>query len=332
MIKVLVIGMGQLGQCVRDAYVKYLANNESPAYTVDFATANPKSADVIKLDITNKEEFENICNAGKYSYILNCAAYTNVALAESYDETEQNKCNKINHECLRYVADWCECNSCNLIHISTDFVFGGNDGLYRENSSSYTPLNYYGRSKLKGEEMIAQNMGVNAKYMIIRTSSVYSQYGSNFVLTMLKKFMANEDVEVLIDNVSSPTNANDFAHCLVNHVLHGFASGERKIQNGAYHFSNEGCISWFDFANEILDQYIANGASTTSRVIATDSEEMHRKSEKAGKRPVVRPFSSMLAKDKFKKEGYNIPYWKPSLKEYFISQLHREDYGLSTLN
>ena len=317
MTKVLVIGMGQLGKCVRDAYQAYLKNvNGNSTVSIDFATKTPKDDSVIKLDITDKEEFLSVVNGKNYKIIVNCAAYTDVNQAEKDDENTHTQCMKLNRDCLRHVAEFCEDNSCNLIHISTDYVFSGLDGYTRENCQVFHPMNVYGKSKREGEDMLPKYMGVNGKYMIIRTSSLYSQYGKNFVLTMINKFRANENVNVVVDVVSSPTNANDFADMILNHIIVPYSKGEREFKNGAWHFTNEGAISWYDFAQNILEYYKQNVGKTSSVVIATDTETMN----KGNNNPVVRPFASLVAKDKLKQEGYNIKYWKESLNEFFVSQ------------
>ena len=323
MNKVLVIGMGQLGKCIRDAYQVYLKNlsdSESPVISIDFATRMPEDNTIIDMDITDKDDFLKVVKDKGYTFIVNCAAYTNVNSANSNDEKTQLECMRLNRDCLRHIAEFCEDNGCNLIHVSTDYVFSGRDGLVRENSQNFHPMNFYGKSKREGEDILPRYMGVKGKYMIIRTSSLYSQYGSNFVKTMIKKFEANENVSVIIDNVSSPTNANDFAHMIVNHILVPFGKGEKEIENGAWHFTNEGVISWYDFAQAILEEYIKNIGPSTSKIIATDSETVMNAAADRGEVVVDRPMASILSKDKLKSEGYEIKYWKTSLNEFFVSQ------------
>ena len=154
MTKVLVIGMGQLGKCVRDAYQAYLKNvNGNSTVSIDFATRTPEDDSVIKLDITDKEEFLSVVNGKNYKIIVNCAAYTDVNQAEKDDEDTHTQCMKLNRDCLRHVAEFCEDNSCNLIHISTDYVFSGLDGYTRENCQVFHPMNVYGKSKREGEDI-----------------------------------------------------------------------------------------------------------------------------------------------------------------------------------
>lgn len=323
MNKVLVIGMGQLGKCIRDAYQSYLENlsdGETPVVTIDFATRTPEDDTVIAMDITDKNDFLKVVENKDYSFIVNCAAYTNVNGANNENDKTRLECMRVNRDCLRHVAEFCENNWCNLIHVSTDYVFSGRDGLVRENSQAFHPMNIYGKSKRDGEEVLPKYMGVNGKYMIIRTSSLYSQYGNNFVKTMIKKFEANETVSVIIDNVSSPTNANDFAHMIVNHILVPVGKGEKEIKNGAWHFTNEGIISWYDFAHTILEEYIKNVGPSTSKIIATDSETVMNAATDRGEVVAARPMASILSKDKLKNEGYEIKYWKSSLNEFFVSQ------------
>lgn len=331
MIKVLVIGMGQLGKCIKDSYVRYVKSldGNNPSFVIDFATNEPETEDVMQLDITNKEQFKEFCDNGGYKFIINCAAYTNVNAANTKAGAQLSKL--INRDALVHMADWCESNACNLVHISTDYVFSGRDGIMKENDQSFHPLSIYGKTKKEGEDVIPKYMGVSGKYMIIRTSSLYSQYGTNFVLTMLNKFHNNEDVTVIVDGVSSPTNANDLADCIVNHIILKTITGEREIKNGAYHFTNEGCISWYDFAQEILEQYNRIGGASTSQVFPTDTPTMMENATANGGVVAERPVASMVAKDKFKSEGYNIRYWKQSLIEYFNTQLHTEDYGIYTV-
>lgn len=329
MDKVLVIGMGQLGNCIRDAYKSYLNNLDgaNQAVLLDFASRTPKDESVIKLDITDKYDFLNTVSNKGYQFIVNCSAFTDVNDAENGDDITREKCMKLNRDCLQHVSEFCEKESCNLIHISTDYVFDGNTGLKREDSQEFNPKNVYGSSKRDGEEVIHRYMGVKGKYMIIRTSSLYSQYGKNFVLTMINKFNSNKDVNVVIDNISSPTNANDFAHMILNHILIPYANGLKEIDNGVWHFSNEGAISWYDFAQSILSCYKKYIRQTSSRVLATDTETMIATASKKGIIIPNRPFASVIAKDKFKKEGYEIKYWKDSLNEFFTSQLNVAKYG-----
>lgn len=327
MNKVLVIGMGQLGKCIRDAYQSYLnilPVGESPVITIDFATRTPKDDSTISMDITDKDDFLKVVKDKGYTFIVNCSAYTNVNGANDKNKKAYNECMKVNRDCLRHVSEFCEDTGCNLIHVSTDYVFSGRDGFMKETSQIFHPMNVYGKSKRYGEDIIQKHMGVNGKYMIIRTSSLYSQYGNNFVKTMIKKFEANENVTVIMDNVSSPTNANDFAQMIVNHILVPFGKGEKEIKNGIWHFTNEGVISWYDFAYAILEEYIKNIGPSTSKIIATDSETVINAAAARGEVVVDRPIASILSKDKFKRDGYEIKYWKSSLNEFFVSQYNTE--------
>ncbi|MEN9782452.1 MAG: hypothetical protein RL208_602 [Pseudomonadota bacterium] len=194
-----------------------------------------------ECNFENSDEVENFLNNLNFKpqFIINTSAYTKVDLAES----EQDKCLQINGNSVKMIADFCKKHDIVLIHYSTDYVFdgSGNDVFLEENIINLNPINYYGYSKLLGEGCIQES---GCKNYIIRISWVYSEIGSNFVKTMIKLMQEREELNVIHDQIGSPTYAGDVADVTLEFI-------KQKPEFGIYHFTNDGFISWFDFAIEI---------------------------------------------------------------------------------
>ena len=247
-------------------------------------------SDADSLDITDAQAIRAFVQQHAIDLIVNCAAYTNVDKAEDDCATAQ----AINHTAVAHLASVCKEFQLPLIHISTDYVFGGTKNTpYRETDATQ-PLGVYGRTKLAGEQAI-QNIGI--EHLIIRTSWLYSlRFGNNFVKTIQRLSSERPQLKVVADQVGTPTNAADLANFIVQAIENAWYRGKREV----YHFSNEGVCSWYDFAVAIV---AATG--NTCEVLPCTSAEFPSK--------VTRPSYSVLDKTKLKTDfGYRIPYWRDS--------------------
>ncbi len=218
---------GQLGQCFQKQSKKFL----------NFNFLFCSSAE---LDITSKESLRALFKKHNFDYCINCAAYTNVEQAEN----EREKAFLINAEGAKNIAELCKEFGVTLFHFSTDYVFNGQSRVPYKESDEVDPINIYGASKLKGEEIIIELM---QEYFIFRTSWLYSEFGHNFYRTILRKADEKAELNITTTQLGTPTNANDLA----DYVLCIIAAGSKKY--GIYHFSNEGEATWYDFAEEILN-------------------------------------------------------------------------------
>lgn len=247
--------------------------------------------DIEELDITQVEAIQYFVSKNQVDVIINCAAYTNVCKAEE----EFDKAELINTQAVANLANVAKNNNAILVHISTDYVFGGNcvNTPIKEDADT-NPLGVYGRTKLMGEEKIINS---GCKYIIIRTAWLYSSYGNNFVKTILRLSQEKESLNVVYDQVGTPTYAGDLAL-----IIKMIVESEIRHKQGIYHFSNEGAISWFDFAKAIVEL-----SGSKCEINACSSDEFGDS--------VSRPNYSVLDKTKIKQTlGLNIPYWKDSLK------------------
>lgn len=248
--------------------------------------------DVDELDITNTEDVRHFVDSNQIEVIINCAAYTDVNKAEE----EPDKAEQINTHAVANLANVAKMSGATLIHLSTDYVFGNNaiNEPIKEDATA-NPMGIYGRTKLNGEEEIIKS---GCKYIIIRTAWLYSSYGKNFVKTILRLAQEKDSINVVYDQVGTPTYAGDLAL-----VIKMIAESELRHMQGVYHFSNEGAISWYDFAQAIIEL-----GGSKCKVIACRSEELGLSA--------IRPHYSVLDKTKIKQTlGMSIPYWKDSLKE-----------------
>lgn len=249
--------------------------------------------DVAELDITNAMAVEKIVNDHDIKAIINCAAYTNVDKAEDdYDFAEL-----LNATAVKNLAQAIKKHDGILIHISTDYVFGGtkNNTPCSEDEPA-NPTGVYGITKLHGEQSIIE---AGCKHLIIRTAWLYSEFGKNFVKTMLNLTATKPNLNVVFDQVGSPTYAYDLAQAIFNIVENRKYEG----QDGIYHYSNEGVCSWYDFTKMIAEY----AGHTDCDIQPCHSNEYPSK--------VVRPSYSVLDKTKIKKTfGIHVPYWTDSLK------------------
>ncbi|SFA97171.1 dTDP-4-dehydrorhamnose reductase [Flavobacterium swingsii] len=272
---------GQLGQSIQ-----FIASNYADC---EFIFASSQD-----LDITNQDRVNNFFDTNKINFCINAAAYTAVDKAES--ETE--KAEAINVVGPKNLAIACKKNNAKLIHISTDFVFDGASNKPYSETDETNPLNIYGKTKLDGEQAVRDNID---EYFIIRTSWVYSQFGNNFMKTMLRLASERDSLSIVSDQIGSPTNAVDLAKAIMQIVSHTERSRSANTQYGIYNFSNEGIASWYDFAVEIFK---INNVVIDVNPIPTE----------AFPTPAKRPKYSLLDKSKIKNTfGIEIKTWQESL-------------------
>ena len=256
--------------------------------------------DVAELDITDKAAVAEFVKSNNVEIIVNCAAYTNVDKAEDDEATAE----LINATAVRNLAEAVKAVDGTLFHVSTDYVFGSEGNTPRTEDMPTNPLGVYGKTKLHGEQAIAE---VGAKAIIIRTAWLYSEFGNNFLKTMLRLTAEKESLNVVFDQVGSPTYAGDLALAIFSIIEGGVYAGNE----GVYHFSNEGICSWYDFATEI-----AAAAGHECVVLPCHSNEFPSK--------VTRPPFSVLDKTKIKTTfGIEIPHWRDSML-YCLQRLAKQ--------
>ena len=233
-MRILVTGKnGQLGKSIH----KIVTNNEQ---TDDFVFVGRE-----ELDLSNENNIARYFENNVFDIIINCAAYTAVDKAEE----EQDLANQINHIAVKQLAEVAKTQQAKLIHISTDYVFDGeSDKPYIETDAT-NPINVYGKTKLAGERALKEIMPTNA--IIIRTSWVYSEYGNNFVKTMLRLGKEREELNVVSDQIGSPTYATDLAEVILT-IVNNKDYQNKESPTEIYHYSNEGAISWYEFTKEIF--------------------------------------------------------------------------------
>ena len=274
---ILVTGsQSQLAQCLAD-----VAETFSEDFTFHFK-------DRTELDITDASSVLGIFSNQNFHYCINCAAYTAVDKAE--DEPEIT--HLVNAEAVKNLAETCHKHNTTLIHISTDFVFDGTQDKPFKESDNLNPLSVYGTSKLKGEQYIKDSL---SNYYIIRTSWLYSEYGTNFLKTMLRLSKTHKELNIVDDQTGTPTYAGDLAAVLcaiINNDAHSY---------GVYHYSNEGETNWFQFAKEIFRQ-------TKISIIVKPISSKNYNSK------ALRPKYSVLDTTKIQQEfDLRIPLWSVSL-------------------
>jgi len=277
MDKVLVFGAsGQLGQC--------LATTAKVTGFSNLIYPDESEANILDLLVLDK-----LFQQYRPRYIINCAAYTAVDKAESDIETAR----KVNREGAENLAKLCARYNTTFIHISTDFVFEGNEVKLLTEDDETKPINVYGLTKLEGEQAIASQM---EKYFIIRTSWLYSEFGNNYVKTMLKLGAERDELNIIADQIGTPTYGIDLADAILNII----AADNQAY--GIYHYSNEGVTSWYDFAKNIFD---IGGFSVKVNPIHTHQYPT----------PAIRPKFSVMDKSKIKSTfSLTIPYWRDSLQ------------------
>ncbi|OYT17589.1 MAG: dTDP-4-dehydrorhamnose reductase [Bacteroidetes bacterium 4572_77] len=278
MKKILITGSnGQLGNSIKKLEDKYKSSQF--VYT-----------DVAQLDITKQKEVLDFVAQGKFTHIVNCAAYTAVDKAEEEFELAK-KINAIGPANLALAAKE---QKALFVHVSTDYVFDGKAHRPYVESDLAQPPSAYGKSKLLGEEMVLE---AAKGALIIRTSWLYSEFGNNFLKTMIKYGKEREELRVVFDQIGTPTYAGDLAEAILQ-VIH---SDNTKRENQIYHYSNEGVVSWYDFAQEIM---IATNIPCKISPILSAEYPL----------PAPRPFYSVLDKAKLKKDfSLEIPYWKEAM-------------------
>ena len=254
--------------------------------------------DVAELDITNADAVMSAVKAASIDIIVNCAAYTNVDKAESDETTAE----LINATAVGNLARAMKEVGGTLFHVSTDYVFGSEGNTPRTEDMPLNPLGVYGLTKLHGEQAIEES---GCKALIFRTAWLYSEFGNNFLKTMLRLTAEREQLNVVFDQVGTPTYAGDLALAIFSIIEAGVYPGNE----GVYHFSNEGVCSWYDFAVEIA----AAAGHTGCRINPCHSSEFPS--------PVTRPPYSVLDKTKVKNTfDIDIPHWRESM-EYCIKRL-----------
>jgi len=278
MAKILVIGAGgQLGQCL-----KVVAERRGITEIVF-----PAEQDA---NILNESGLNELLAKEQPGFVINCAAYTAVDKAE--DEVDLAKA--INETGAAYLAAACLANDAVLVHVSTDFVFEGNVVKLLKEEDEAKPINVYGVTKLDGEKAVTS---VLPAHFIIRTSWLYSEYANNFVKTMLKLGAERDELNIIADQVGTPTYAIDLANAIFDIIVSSSKS------YGIYHYSNEGVTSWFDFAKAIFD-------------ISETDVSVNPIPGSAYPTKATRPAFSVMDKSKIKDTfDIEIPYWRDSLVE-----------------
>lgn len=277
-MKILITGRnGQLGSELYDLKKVY------PQHEMVFV-------DREEMDLSNPDEIFQVLSKENPEIIVSAGAYTAVDKAE----TDQELCDAVNHIAVKTIGAWAADNNANVIHISTDYVFDGTSETPLKETDAPDPINVYGLTKLHGEQALRAS---SANHVIIRTAWVYSTYGANFVKTMIRLMNEREEIGVVSDQVGTPTYARDLAKAIMQIIE------APEFVQGVFHYSNEGKISWHDFAVAVKE---IKGFSTKVNAIGSD----------AFPTPAKRPNFSLLDKSKIK-EVYNVsvPNWRTSLEE-----------------
>ena len=282
-MKVLVTGKnGQLGKSIH----KIVTANEQIGKFI-FAGRD-------ELDLSKTSSITSYFNQNNFDIIINCAAYTSVDKMEEQSELA----NQINHLAVAELVKIAKMQQAKLIHISTDYVFDGeSDRPYKE-ADETNPINIYGRTKLAGEQALQEIMPTDA--MIIRTSWVYSEFGNNFVKTILKLSKERDDINVVCDQMGSPTYATDLANAILG-ILQNKAFKDPGQETQVYHYSNSGEVSWYEFAREVFE--LTNIQCSVSPISTEEFPTLAK-----------RPKNTLMNKDKIAETfSINIFDWKESL-------------------
>lgn len=279
-MKILVTGAnGQLGRSIRQLSAGH--------HELDFIFT-----DIDSLDICNRDAVLAFVETHPVDFMVNCAAYTAVDKAE--EEVEQ--CRKINTEAVAYLGEAAQHIRARVLHISTDYVFDGNSCTPYQECDPVSPVSVYGHTKLAGEKALS---AICPDAIIVRTAWLYSEYGHNFMKTMLRLGAERPEIRVVNDQIGSPTYAGDLAKTILS-LLEKEQQG--KQHNGIYHYTNEGVCSWYDFAHSIIRM-----TDLPAKVTPIPTREYPT----AAKRPGY----SVLSKEKIKREyQLEIPHWEDSLR------------------
>lgn len=280
MIKILVTGAnGQLGRCLKN-----ILQSD--------ADLNVLYTDINELDLTNKTAVEKIITANTFDYIINCAAYTAVDNAECNEVI----CSKINTEAIGNIAEAARQYKTKVIHISTDYVFNGENHRPYEENDKPEPQSVYGRTKLAGEAILMSFCPSTS--IVIRTAWLYSEYGNNFVKKMLELAKQKDYINVVSDQIGTPTYAGDLAQTIYHIIKYN------EWHPGIFHFTNEGVASWYDLT------------MATFRLAGINNCKVHPIRTKEYPTAAKRPSYSVLSKDKIKRlYNISIPYWEFSLNK-----------------
>ncbi|MDC1046894.1 dTDP-4-dehydrorhamnose reductase [Candidatus Pseudothioglobus singularis] len=287
-MKILVTGKnGQLGQSIKRLLdEKCIANLSS--FSFIFTSRE-------ELNLENLESIQSYFVNSDIDIIINCAAYTKVDQAEE----NQNKANLVNHNAVRELAKISKKNKIKLIHISTDFVFNGYKREPYTEDDKTSPINIYGETKLAGELAITSSMPFNS--IIIRTGWVYSEFGNNFVKTILNLATKSNSLDIVSDQIGTPTYAYDLAYSIL-HIINTKNFLQNVKPTAIFHYSNEGKASWYEFAKEVIS---ISGINCNLNPIKTEDYPL----------PAERPKYSILSKKKISQEyALNIHHWKDALK------------------
>lgn len=248
--------------------------------------------DIAELDLCNAEAVMEYCQDIRPAYIINCAAYTAVDKAE--DDTEL--CWKVNKDAVTNIAKAAKATNAKVLHVSTDYVFDGTNTTPYIESDKVCPTSAYGQSKLDGELTLQENC---PNSVIVRTAWLYSIYGNNFVKTMIRLGKEKESINVVSDQIGSPTYAADLAAALMKIIS---SSEKGNFISGVYHYSDEGVCSWYEFTLKIHEL----AGITTCKVHPIPSKEYPTKA--------TRPAYSVLSKEKIRADyGVTVPQWEESL-------------------
>ncbi len=264
--------------------------NEIRVASAAFGKFNFLFTDVAELDICNKQALRSYVAENDVNAVINCAAYTAVDKAED----DVDLCYKINRDAVRNIAEVSSERKLRVIHVSTDYVFDGTAHLPLTEDMPTSALGVYGKSKLAGENEL---VSLCPDALIVRTSWLYSSFGANFVKTMLKLGVERDSLNVIFDQIGTPTYAADLAEAILK-IL-----SSENIVPGIYHYSNEGVCSWYDFTKRI---HKVAGILCDVKPIETKDYPTR----------TPRPHYSVLNKSKIKKTyGIDIPYWEDSLEK-----------------
>ncbi len=264
--------------------------NEMQKAAKGFPTFRYIYTDVEELNICDKNALNNFVVLNNVNIIVNCAAYTAVDKAED----DKELCYQINRDAVRNIGEVANENNLKVVHVSTDYVFDGTNYLPYTEDMPVCPATIYGKSKLEGEQALLESCN---QAVIIRTSWLYSTFGNNFVKTMIKLGIERDALNVIFDQVGTPTYAADLADTILNILSH------ENFVSGIYHFSNEGVCSWYDFTKTI--HRLAN-INCEVRPIETKNYPAR----------TPRPHFSVINKAKIKSTyGIIIPHWEESLKK-----------------
>ena len=287
-MRILVTGKnGQVGQSIQN-----LVNKTSNSNLSDFGFVFVGRDE---LDLSKAINIQAYFEKNKFDVVINCAAFTDVEKAE----VDENEASLINHMAVKEVATIAKKNNMKLIHISTDFVFDGDKREPYIESDKTSPVNIYGKTKLAGEFSAISIMKYNA--VVLRSGWIYSDFGNNFVDTIIKNATLKGQLNIISDQFGTPTYANDLAQIIID-ILNKDKFNEREMPSEIFHYSNEGECSWFDFAKEIVD--ILQIDCNLSPITSDDYPQLAK-----------RPKYSVLSKKKISEEfDLNINYWKDSLK------------------